>query len=73
MPALDAVRNVISSYSFEPTKDEMAIINGMPNEDAKKLEIAKLKLAKQQELTSFISNVLKQLHEMSMSVINNIR
>ncbi len=73
MSALNTVRDVVRSYSYAPDSKEMELLNGMPDGDAKNLEIARMKLAKHQELMSFISNVMKQLHEMSMSVINNMR
>lgn len=72
MNAVDsAVRNALSTLS-SPTTAEMKFLNSLKGDDRTKAE-AQLMLQKQQEVTAFITNVLKKLNETSMSIINNIK
>lgn len=72
MNAVDsAVRNALSTLN-SPTTSEMKFLNSLKGDDRTKAE-AQLMLQKQQEVTAFITNVLKKLNETSMSIINNIK
>ncbi|MCY1022180.1 hypothetical protein [Pyxidicoccus sp. MSG2] len=72
MNAVDgAVRKALSTLNSN-TSAETHFLNSLKPEDRPKAE-AQLMLQKQQEVTAFISNMLKKLHEISMSVINNIK
>jgi hypothetical protein len=72
MSAIDGIRRQLQSYKPELTKTEQEFINKLP-EEQRPLEMAKLKLQKEQELVSFITNLLKQMHESRMAIINNMR
>ncbi len=72
MSAIDGIHKQLQSYKTELTETEQALINKLPKEQ-RGLEMAKLKLQKEQELVSFITNVLKKMHETRMAIINNMR
>jgi hypothetical protein len=72
MKAIDnAVRAAVQSSS-QRTDAETRFLNSVSEKDRPNAE-AQLMLQKQAEVTAFISNMLKKLHEISMSVINNIK
>ncbi len=72
MSAIDGIRSHLQAYKPEITTAEQELINALPKEQ-RPLELAKLKLEKERELVSFITNLLKQMHESRMAIINNLR
>ena len=72
MSAIDALRRHVETYKPEFNKDEQELLKRMSPEE-RKLQEVKMKLEKERELDSFISNVLKQMHDSRMAIINNMR
>ena len=72
MSAIDGIRKHLDAYKPELTTAEQELINKLPKEQ-RDMQMQQLKLQKQQELVSFISNVLKKMHETRMMIINNMR
>jgi len=72
MSAIDALRRHVETYKPEFNKDEQELLKRMSPEE-RKLQEVKMKLEKERELVSFISNVLKQMHDSRMAIINNMR
>ena len=64
---IESVFHSLNSY----TSAEQAQLNNTPAEKRPLLE-ASLKLQKEQETVSFISNLLKQMHDNRMAIINNM-
>ncbi len=59
-----------SNTGFNP--QETAMLNTLSGPDRARME-AQLALPKQQETVAFISNMMKKLNEIAMSVINNLK
>jgi hypothetical protein len=60
------------AYSTGMTRLQRELLAQAPPEEKPRLE-AQFKLQNQQELVAFISNMMKKLNDIAMSVINNMR
>lgn len=69
----DAIGKVVSNGTGL-TAEQTKMLNGkgLSNEDKDKLR-AQMMLQNQQELMTFITNIMKKRSEIAMSVINNLR
>ncbi|HYI02303.1 hypothetical protein [Hyalangium sp.] len=72
MSAVNAARSYIASYNPQMSSTQRAYLAELPPEQ-KKVEELKMKLEQEQQLVSFISNMMRKLHDMNMAVINNMR
>jgi hypothetical protein len=66
----DSVFNKDASAIGALSKAQQDMIDKAPDE-MKDFLIAQMKMQKEQEITQFITQMLKQMHEMSMGVIRN--
>ncbi|WP_224361513.1 hypothetical protein [Hyalangium versicolor] len=71
MSSIDSLLNsVAANKNF--TADEQKMLAQVPAEQ-RDLMTNQLRLDKEQQAVSTISNILKKLNEMSMAIINNMR
>ena len=71
MGLMDGVNAAVGGAVNQLSKDQEAMIAAAPPEMQKFMR-AQMEMQKQQELVQFITQMMKQLHEMAMSVIRNI-
>ena len=67
-----ALASALSASNTGYSKQETDMLNTLSGPDRARME-AQLALQKQQETVAFISNMMKKLNEIAMSVINNLK
>ena len=70
--ANSALSNALSASNGGFSSQETAMLNTLSGADRSRME-AQLALQKQQETVAFVSNMMKKLNEIAMSVINNLK
>ena len=70
--ANNALATALSASNTGFNAQETAMLNTLSGPDRARME-AQLALQKQQETVAFISNMMKKLNEIAMSVINNLK
>ena len=70
--ASSALSSALSASNGGFSAEEQKMLGSLSGADRSRME-AQLALQKQQETVAFISNMLKKLNEIAMSVINNIK
>ena len=70
--ANSALATALSTSNTGFNDKEKAMLDTLSGPDRARME-AQLALQKQQETVAFISNMLKKLNEIAMSVINNLK
>ncbi|PTL78691.1 hypothetical protein [Vitiosangium sp. GDMCC 1.1324] len=68
--SLNAIRSASTATFNQGINQDL--LAGLEGADRTRME-AQLKLQQQQETVAFVSNTLKKLNEIAMSVINNMR
>jgi hypothetical protein len=70
--ASTALATALSASNGGFSAEEKQMLGTLSGADRSRME-AQLALQKQQETVAFISNMMKKLNEIAMSVINNIK
>ena len=70
--AASSALNQALSNSGAQSAEEKNLLSKLSGPDRDRME-AQLALQKQQETVAFISNMMKKLNEIAMSVINNLK
>ena len=71
MGLMDGVNGALQGAIGGLSQNQKDVLSAAPAEMKPFLE-AQMKMQKEQELVQFITQMMKQLHEMAMSVIRNI-
>ncbi|WP_224243550.1 hypothetical protein [Hyalangium gracile] len=67
----DLVGNVLGKIKSVSAED-MKKIEAMP-EELRDLQLTALKLQKEEQAITLISNIMKKMHDANMAIINNMR